>query len=58
MICSKIAKQSLFFETEKKALLEDSLTHGPSLWQRKEHLKRLSPQGYEVIKKVQQRAFE
>lgn len=50
----KPADPALLIETVKKALLEDSLSHGSSLHQRKEHLEKLSPREYEVIKKVLQ----
>lgn len=45
---------ALLIETVKKALLEDSRSHGSSPQQRKEHLEKLSPREYEVIKKVLQ----
>lgn len=50
----KPADPALLIETVKKALLEDSRSHGSSPQQRKEHLEKLSPREYEVIKKVLQ----
>ncbi len=50
----KPADPALLIETVKKALLEDSCSHGSSLQQRKEYLEKLSPREYEVIKKVLQ----